>query len=127
MSRPPWKTSIRNRPPLISSTTFPSRSAASWLMSPAEKLVDMRHWIFGCAMTFGASTTAAAPAAASILPAFTMNLRRSLITRSSSPDVLLVGALGDLIPRADQALESREGGVHLPSHRGLLRLCPHLL
>jgi hypothetical protein len=38
----------------------------------------MRHWNFGWAMTFGASMTAVAPAAASTPPAFTMNLRRSM-------------------------------------------------
>ena len=75
---PPGKTSIRKRPPLISSTTFPSRWAAPWSTSSAGvQAVDIRHWTFGWAMTFGASTTAAAPAAASTPPAFTMNLRRS--------------------------------------------------
>ena len=59
---PPGKTSIRNRPPLISSTTFASRWAAPCSMSRAGvQVVDMRHWTFGWAMTLGASTTAAAP------------------------------------------------------------------
>ena len=46
---PPGKTSIRNRPPLISSTTFASRWAAPWCMSSAAvQAVDIRHWTFGC-------------------------------------------------------------------------------
>ena len=32
---PPGKISMRNRPPLISSTTLPSRTAAPWSMSSA--------------------------------------------------------------------------------------------
>jgi hypothetical protein len=45
---PPGKTSIRNQPPLISSTTFPSRWAAPCIMSSvAVQAVDMRHWTFG--------------------------------------------------------------------------------
>jgi hypothetical protein len=40
----------------------------------------MRHWIFGCAMTLGASTMAAA-AAATTPPAVEMNLRRSVTGR----------------------------------------------
>jgi hypothetical protein len=39
----------------------------------------MRHWTFSCA-TLGASTMAAAATAAIAPPAFTMNLRRSVIT-----------------------------------------------
>ena len=49
---PPGKTSIRNRPPLVSSTTFASRWAAPWSTSSAAvQAVDIRHWTFGCAMT----------------------------------------------------------------------------
>ncbi len=82
---PPGKTSIRNRPPLISSTTFASRWAAPWSMSSAGgQVVDIRHWTFGCAMTWGASTMAAAAAAAITPPAFAMNLRRSLIMLTPS-------------------------------------------
>jgi hypothetical protein len=78
---PPWKTSIRNRPPLISSTTFARRSAAPWRWSSAGvQVVDIRHWTFGCAMTLGASTMAEAATAAIAPPAFTMNRRRSVIT-----------------------------------------------
>jgi hypothetical protein len=67
---PPGKTSIRNRPPLISSTAFPSCWAAPWCMSSdAVNAVDIRHWTFGCAMTLGASATAPAPAAANTPPA----------------------------------------------------------
>ena len=41
---PPGKTSIRNRPPLISSTTLASRSAAPWFTSRAGvQAVDIRH------------------------------------------------------------------------------------
>jgi hypothetical protein len=44
MSWPPGNTSIRNRPPLISSTTLPSRWAAPWSTSSAGvQVVDMRH------------------------------------------------------------------------------------
>src|SRR5437899_12514443 len=73
---PPGKTSIRNRPPLISSTTFASRWAAPWCMSnTAVKAVDMRHWTVGWAMTLGAWATAAA----AIAPlAVAKNLRRYL-------------------------------------------------
>ncbi len=49
---PPGKTSIRNRPPLISSTTFPSRWAAPCILSSAGvQAVDIRHWTFGWAIT----------------------------------------------------------------------------
>src|SRR6266700_6623567 len=82
---PPGKTSIRNRPPLISSTTFASRWAPPWSTSSAGvQVVDIRHWIFGWAMTLGASTIAAAAAAAITPPAFAMNLRRSLIMLTPS-------------------------------------------
>ena len=48
----PAKTSIRNRPPLISSTTLASRWAAPWSTSRAGvQVVDMRHWTFGWAIT----------------------------------------------------------------------------
>jgi hypothetical protein len=46
--------------------------------------VDIRHWTFGWAMTLGASTMAAAATAAIAPPAFTMNLRRSVVTWPSS-------------------------------------------
>ena len=83
---PPGKTSIRNRPPLISSTTFASRWAAPWSMSSAGvQVVDMRHWTFGCAMTLGASTMAAAAAAAIAPLAVARNLRRSVVTRLLTP------------------------------------------
>ena len=50
---PPGKTSIRNRPPLVSSTIVASRRAALACTSSAGgKAVDIRHWIFGCAMTY---------------------------------------------------------------------------
>src|SRR5438094_4105808 len=114
----PGKTSIRKRPPLVSSTTFASRWAAPWCMSnTAVKAVDIRHWTFGWAITLGASTIAAA-AEAITPPAVAMNLRRSVVTLGSSRrHELMVGAFGDVIPRAHQLLELREGGVHLPSHR----------
>src|SRR5713101_7972277 len=123
---PPAKTSIRNRPPLISSTTFASSRAAPWrLSSTGGQAVDIRHWTFGCAMTLGASTMAAAATAASAPPAFTMNLHRSVVTLSSSHrDELMVGAFGDVIPGAHQRLELRERRVHLPGHGGLLGFFP---
>jgi hypothetical protein len=84
---PPGKTSIRNRPPLISSTTCASRCAAPWSMSvPGVQAVDIRHWTFGWAITLGASMMAAAAAAAITPPAFAMNLRRS--------EIMLLPSLG---------------------------------
>ena len=78
MISPPARTSIRNRPPLISSTNRASCSAAPCnTSSDGDQVVDIRQCTFGWAMTFGASTTAEAPAAASTPPALTMNLRRS--------------------------------------------------
>jgi hypothetical protein len=75
-----WKTSIRNRPPLISSTTLPA-------VRPRPGSVERRGQGGGHAPLdlrlgddVGASTTAAAPAAASAPPAFTMNRRRSTVT-----------------------------------------------
>src|SRR5215470_13555037 len=124
---PPWRTSIRNRPPLVSSTTFANLWAAPWSRSSAfVHAVDMRHWTFGCAMTLGASTMAAAVAVARAPPAVTINRRRSIVTLpSSSRDELLVGPLGDVIPRADQRLELREGRMDFPGHGRLLRFLFH--
>jgi len=45
------KTSIRNRPPLISSTIFAKCSAVNCTSRERAQAVDMRHWIFGWAMT----------------------------------------------------------------------------
>src|SRR5262245_36451709 len=127
---PPGMTSIRKRPPLISSTTCPRRWALLWRMScPLVQAVDIRHWIFGWAMTWGASTATAAPAAASAPPAFTMNRRRftgvvsfSRRTSFGSPcHELVIRAFGDVIPGADQRLEFRERRVDLPRHGRLLR------
>src|SRR5262249_34524373 len=119
---PPWRTSIRNRPPLVSSTTFANLWAAPWSRSSAfVHAVDMRHWTFGCAMTLGASTMAAAVAVARAPLAVTINRRRSVVTLpSSSRDELLVGAFGDMVPRAHQRLELRERRVDLLRHRRLL-------
>src|SRR5262245_61324741 len=82
----------------------------------------MRHWIFGCAMTLGASTMADAAAAATMPPAVAMNLRRAVLLFSSSRDELVVRALGDVVPWRQQCLELRERRVHLPGHRTLLGL-----
>jgi hypothetical protein len=54
------------------------------MSSAAVQAVDIRHWTFGCAMTLGASTMVAAAAATSAPLAFTMNLRRSVVTLPSS-------------------------------------------
>src|SRR5262249_6930286 len=108
---PPGKTSIRNRPPLISSTAFASRSAALWTPSPGVKAVDIRHWTFGWAMTLGAS---AATVAAIAAPTVARNRRRSVISRRHE---LMVRAFRDVIPRADERLELRVRRVHLPGHR----------
>ena len=48
---PPAKTSMRNRPPLVSSTIFAKYSAVCCTSSERAQAVDMRHWIFGWAMT----------------------------------------------------------------------------
>src|SRR5207249_3561419 len=50
-----------------------------------------RHWNFGWAMTLGASTAAAAPAATSAPPALTMNLRRSMPVLQSNWERSLLG------------------------------------
>src|SRR5712691_1211104 len=123
---PPGNTSMRNRPPLISSTIFPNRWAAPCRMSIAcVQVVDIRHWTFGWAITLGASTIAAAAAAATTPLAFAMNLRRSVVTLpSSSRDEPMVGAFSDVVPGAHQRLELREGGVHLLGHGGLLGFFP---
>src|SRR5689334_6514840 len=122
---PSGNTSILNRPPLISSTTFARRSAAPWYTSSAAgQAVDMRHWIFGCAMTLGASTMAAA-AAATTPPAVAMNLRRWVIRPSSSAnDEVAVRAFRDVVPRPHQRLELRERGVHLAGHGRFFRFLP---
>src|SRR6266853_2808208 len=119
---PPGKTSIRNRPPLISSTAFASRWAAPRCMSnTAVKAVDIRHWTFGCATTLGAATMLAAVAAAITPPAVAINLRRSVVTLPSSPrHELMVGAFGDVILGPHQRLELGDGGVHHPGHWRLL-------
>src|SRR4030095_4908034 len=81
---PAGNTSIRNRPPLISSTAVASRRAApNWMSSALGKAVGIRHWTFGCAMTLGASTMAASATVATTPLAFAMNLRRSIIAFSS--------------------------------------------
>src|SRR5215831_10086563 len=148
---PSPKVSILNRPPVASSISFASRWAEPCITSRlVGQVVDMRHWNFGCAMTFGASTTAAAVTAASVPLAVTRNLRRSVVTWASSlrrrerrrsalrrlpppthgcdePTAfshavssprheLVIGALGHVVPGADQRLELRVGGVHLPGH-----------
>jgi hypothetical protein len=52
---PAEETSIWNRPPVTSSTTLARRRAAPWSTSRAGvHIVDIRHLIFGCAMTLGA-------------------------------------------------------------------------
>src|SRR5262245_13725567 len=121
---PAGATSMRKRPPLISSTTLASRSAFPWSWSStAVQLVDMRHWIFGWAMTLGASTIVAAATAVSAPLAVTRNRRRSVVIEPLSPrHELVVGALGHAIPRTHQSLELRVGRVDLPGHGCLLRL-----
>src|SRR5262249_11634099 len=109
---PPGKTSIRNRPLVVSSTSFASRSAAPWFTSIAGvHAVDIRHCTFGWATTLGAPTSVAATAP----PAVARNLRRFVVI--SSRHELMVGALRDVIPRAHQRLEPRVRRVHLPGHR----------
>src|SRR5215831_11378231 len=77
---PPGKTSMRNRPLLISSTNLPNRWAVPCRWSRAGvQAVDIRHWIFGWAVTLGASATAAAVTRAP--PAFARNLRRAAFMR----------------------------------------------
>src|SRR5215510_14142792 len=123
---PPGKTSIRNRPPLISSTTFARRWAAPCRWSSAGvQAVDIRHWTFGWAMTLGASTIAAVAVDATMPPAVKRNRRRALIAPRSSPrNELMVGALGDVVPGGHQRLELRERRVDLPGHGRLLGFLP---
>src|SRR5215813_10085534 len=123
---PPGKTAIWKRPPLASSTTLAICWAARRCTSKAtENAVDMRHWTFGWAMTWGTSTMAAAAAVTKVPPAATMNLRRALVTLlSSSGHELMVGAFGHVVPRANQRLEFRERRVHLPRHLALLGFLP---
>src|SRR4029453_11919273 len=82
-------------------------------------------------MTLGASAMAAAAPTVIARLAFAMNLRRSMFTLRSSPfffssrgDELVVGALGHVVPGTQHGLEPREGRVHFPGDRGLLRLVP---
>jgi hypothetical protein len=77
---PPRNTSIRNRPPLISSITV----ARFWVVRchrsiVATKAVDIRQCTFGWAMTLGASMMVPTAAAAIVLPDLARNLRRSLL------------------------------------------------
>src|SRR5512138_2258146 len=82
----------------------------------------MRHWTFGWAMTFGASTIVAAATAVAAPLADTRNRRRSVVIVPSSPrHELMVGAFSHVVPRTDQGLEFRVGSVHLAGHRRLLR------
>src|SRR5262245_58158799 len=76
-------------------------------------------------MTWGASTTTATPAAASVPPAFTMKRRRPIIGSDPSPrHEIVVGALGDVVPRTDQRLELRERRLDLAGHRRSLGFLP---
>ena len=76
---PPGNTSIRNRPPLISSTTCASLWAAPCRWSSAGvQAVDIRHWIFGWAITLGALEMPVAATAAIAPLAVVKNLRRCL-------------------------------------------------
>src|SRR3990172_7299092 len=105
MSSPPAKIWILSRPPLISSTILPNRCAPPCSTSRAGvQVVDRRHWNFGWAMTFGAFTTVAAVAAASVAP-FRMNRLRPSIDTSivcgsslTAAGLLVIG--GQRIPQA---------------------------
>src|SRR5262249_7528102 len=81
---PLGKTSIRKRPPLVSSTIFANSSAAPCRVSFAGvHVVGIRHWTFGCAIALGASMSAVAAAAIIAALVFARNFRRSVvITRS---------------------------------------------
>src|SRR5690242_20234862 len=85
--------------------------------------VDRRHCTRGCAMTAGASASAIV-ARAAVLPAVARNLRRGSIPSPCclALEELMVGALGDLIPRPQLRLDPREGCADLPGHRALLGL-----
>src|SRR5690348_14113731 len=85
------------------------------------KPVDMRHWIFSCAITLGASTMPATAAAIRPL-AVAMNRRRSVVTRSlrSCRHEPVVSTLRHLIPGTKERLEPRVGGVDLLGHGALL-------
>src|SRR5262245_38863576 len=119
---PPGKTSIRNRPPLVSSTILASCWAGTCPRSiDFGQAVDIRHCTFGWATTLGTSTMAAA-----ITPLAVVRKRRRLLTRFSLDcDELVVGALGDVIPGTDERLELRERRVDFPGHRRLLGFFAH--
>src|SRR5215470_11168342 len=75
---PAAKSSIRKRPPLVSSTSLANCWAAPWSWSSAGgQVVDIRHWIFGCAMTLGAFVKAEAAAATVSPPAVAMKRHRA--------------------------------------------------
>src|SRR5215813_13471771 len=112
---PSAKVSILNRPAVPSSTSLASRWADPCITSRlVGQVVDMRHWTFGCAMTFGASTTAAAVIAASVPPAVTRNLRRSLVTWASS----LRFDQGRIAARQGNAGHARVVNASLSSDKG---------
>src|SRR5262249_52157525 len=115
MSWPLAKTSILNLPALVSSTILAICSAVRCTSSERAHAVDIRHWILGCAMALGASTSVTAI----VPPAVARNFRRLVISPGHE---LMVGALGDVIPRTDQRLELGEGRVDLSSHGRFLGL-----
>src|SRR5262245_23017958 len=109
---PAGNTSIRNRPPLISSTAFASRTAApNWMSSAAGKAVGIRHWTFGWAMTFGASMSVAAVTAAAAPLAFVRKLRRPVMAFSWPglvQDAIARSLLDDLIRPPQHGLRDRQ-------------------
>src|SRR5262245_53169104 len=97
ISSPPANTWTLKRPPVSSSTIRANFWALPCKMSRAGgHMVGIRHCTRCWAMTLGASTTDAAPAATSTPPAFAKNLRRSM----------------EYLLRRDQQLP-------LPRHRGV--------
>src|SRR5512145_2640805 len=78
-----------------------------------DQNVGIRHWNLGWAMTFGASTTAAAPAATSVPPALTMNLGpiieragdlAAILTALEPREVLFVDEIHRLDARVEEIL-----------------------
>src|SRR5262249_59803157 len=90
-SWPAGKISIRNRPPLISSTTCANRRAVVCDRADAGQAVGMRHWTFGCAMTFGAP---AAASTAIVPPALVRKVRRAALLRGLMGITALLGVAG---------------------------------
>src|SRR5262249_14593756 len=91
---------------------------ASWGICPGLNAVDILHWTFGCAMTFGASMIVAAATVATAPLAFAMNLRRPVITFSSlgGEPILLNNLIRPQQQRRRDRQAERLRGVEVDDH-----------